>query len=572
MARSSAGGEATNERLGIPGTNDRGDEPGGMGDALPFVDLGTGRVATQIDGGQYHNCALFDDASMKCWGYNNYGQLGYGDTTGRGHGFNDMGYHLDEVDVGTGRTVTLISTGWSSTCALLDAGEVKCWGLGSNGRLGQGDTENRGNEAGEMGDDLPAIDLGTGRTAVRISNSYEHACALLDDATVKCWGHGAYGRLGYGDEENRGDEPGEMGDNLPAVDLGTTGTVVDIDSGQRSNCALFADGRMKCWGRGDGGFGLGHKDYIGDEPGEMGDALPFLDFGAGRLVEEFFMGSNHFCALLDDSSLTCFGDGFDGRLGSGSTTDIGDDPGEMGDAWTPVELGMDRYAVRISNAPLNLCADGDGDGVCDPDDICASGDDADDDDLDGVPDACDSCPLGDDALDDDLDGVPDACDLCALGDDAVDDDLDGVPDACDVCPVGDDTLDDDFDGVPDACDVCPVGDDTIDDDRDGVPNACDGFEVLDFVSRCPDGVQIRTSGSSPGAVVTLMGSDATGSATLATGACAGVATELGPLRVTLTTVADGRGLTEWRLPAQACGRYVQLVDEDTCTLSDALAP
>jgi hypothetical protein len=45
------------------------------------------------------------------------------------------------------------------------------------------------------------------------------ACALLDDATVKCWGSGDRGGLGTGDTEDRGDEPGEMGDALPAVDL-----------------------------------------------------------------------------------------------------------------------------------------------------------------------------------------------------------------------------------------------------------------------------------------------------------------------------------------------------------------
>ena len=46
---------------------------------------------------------------------------------------------------------------------------MKCWGYNLYGQLGQGDTETRGDVAGELGDALPPIDLGTGRTALAIS-------------------------------------------------------------------------------------------------------------------------------------------------------------------------------------------------------------------------------------------------------------------------------------------------------------------------------------------------------------------------------------------------------------------
>ena len=57
---------------------------------------------------------------------------------------------------------------------------------------------------GEMGDSLPAVALGTGRTAVAITAGASHTCALLDNGTVKCWGDNDYGQLGLGDT----DEPG----------------------------------------------------------------------------------------------------------------------------------------------------------------------------------------------------------------------------------------------------------------------------------------------------------------------------------------------------------------------------
>ena len=43
---------------------------------LPVVNLGTGRTATAIAAGNSHSCALMENASVKCWGYNGAGQLG----------------------------------------------------------------------------------------------------------------------------------------------------------------------------------------------------------------------------------------------------------------------------------------------------------------------------------------------------------------------------------------------------------------------------------------------------------------------------------------------------------------
>ena len=70
-----------------------------------------------------------------------------------------------------------------------------------------------------MGDNLTIVNLGTGRTATAISPSRNHTCALLDNAAVKCWGWGYIGQLGQGNTANLGDNANEMGDNLPAIDL-----------------------------------------------------------------------------------------------------------------------------------------------------------------------------------------------------------------------------------------------------------------------------------------------------------------------------------------------------------------
>jgi alpha-tubulin suppressor-like RCC1 family protein len=70
-----------------------------------------------------------------------------------------------------------------------------------------------------MGATLPPVDLGLGRTALQLTAGSAHTCARLDDGTVKCWGRNVEGQLGLGDNQDRGDGPGEMGAALPAVQL-----------------------------------------------------------------------------------------------------------------------------------------------------------------------------------------------------------------------------------------------------------------------------------------------------------------------------------------------------------------
>ena len=94
---------------------------------------------------------------------------------------------------------------------------MKCWGPAVCGGLGLGSTSPHGNAPGTMGDNLPAVDVGAGGTVKAISVGGSHSCAILDDDTLKCWGENRSGQLGLGDTNIRGDQPGEMGDDAPAI-------------------------------------------------------------------------------------------------------------------------------------------------------------------------------------------------------------------------------------------------------------------------------------------------------------------------------------------------------------------
>ena len=171
-------------------------------------------------------CALFVTGRVACWG--RVSAYGYGDITVRGHNEASLGNALPFVDLGLGlgevASLASAASGYVGTCVVTaggaDAGggRVKCFGRNHMGNLG---TVRNG--ATDLGEDLPFLDLGTGRTAQAVAmgptassdwNGYHtadaHTCTLLDNGRVKCFGGNNFGQLGYGDTAARGDEANEV--------------------------------------------------------------------------------------------------------------------------------------------------------------------------------------------------------------------------------------------------------------------------------------------------------------------------------------------------------------------------
>ena len=334
-------------QLGQGSSANIGDGANEMGDNLAAIDLGSGRTATAIAAGFYHTVALLDNGTVKAWGQNNYGQLGQGNTTNIGDNANEMGDNLAPVDLGSGRTATAIAAGLYSTAAVLDDGTVKIWGFNSHGQLGQGNTVTIGDGANEMGDNLTAVDLGSGRTATDVSIGYINSMALLDNGTVKVWGQGAVGYNGQGaNTNNLGDGANEMGDNLTAVDLGTGRTAVKIFAGYRHCAALLDNGTVKAWGYNYyGQLGQGNRITIGDNANEMGDNLPAIDLGSGRTATDITVGTYLMSAVLDDGTVKSWGYNSYGQLGQGNTNHIGDGANEMGDNLSSIDLSSSSDKV-----------------------------------------------------------------------------------------------------------------------------------------------------------------------------------------------------------------------------------
>ncbi|MBI1860443.1 MAG: hypothetical protein HYR96_05960 [Deltaproteobacteria bacterium] len=351
-------GRNTYGQLGQGHTNPIGDGTNEMGINLSKINLGTDRTVKQVSAGWNHVCGLLDDGSVKCWGQNTYGQLGQGHSRHIGDNSSEMADDLIPIDLGSLQRAILVSAGGHFSCVLLENGSVKCWGRNHYGQLGQGHANNLGDGAGEMGDNLPAIDLGGGRTAKYISAGTYHACALLDNDSVKCWGYNVDGQLGQESVASMGDGANEMGDSLASVNLGTGRKAKLVSAGSCHSCVFLDDDSMKCWGNNDfGQLGLGHTSNIGDGADEMGENLLALDFGSRR-VRQPVTGFDFTCALLDNGTASCWGINDEAQLGLEHTNNIGDQTGELGAGLSAISLGSGRSVRQISagNWSYHTCA------------------------------------------------------------------------------------------------------------------------------------------------------------------------------------------------------------------------
>eukprot|EP00286_Rhodomonas_abbreviata_P010931 CAMPEP_0181322388 /NCGR_PEP_ID=MMETSP1101-20121128/19203_1 /TAXON_ID=46948 /ORGANISM="Rhodomonas abbreviata, Strain Caron Lab Isolate" /LENGTH=554 /DNA_ID=CAMNT_0023430301 /DNA_START=306 /DNA_END=1967 /DNA_ORIENTATION=- len=280
------------EYVGVPAVaiaEDVFNAPRYLGDNLTAIDFGTsGADVIQIAGSysNYHFCAVFTNGGVKCWAYCPDGCLGYGNSDTIGDDLYEMGDNLTFVDLGANAFAAQVSCGAEHTCAVLSSGKIKCWGHNGDGQLGTGDPENRGDDPGEMGDNLNFTDLGPEFHAVQVCAGSSHSCAISSDARVKCWGQAEALGLGL-DHGSIGDDPNKMGNNLPYVDLGTGLKAVQISCADGVTCVIFDGGTVKCWGSDSDRLGLGDGVGRGNRPGisDMGDNLPFLDFGVGLSVQ-----------------------------------------------------------------------------------------------------------------------------------------------------------------------------------------------------------------------------------------------------------------------------------------------
>jgi alpha-tubulin suppressor-like RCC1 family protein len=319
----------------------------------------TGGVAAVSAGGGYlaidYTCALTTGGGVKCWGSNNHGQLGNGGTSASS----------TPVDVtGLSSGVAAVSAGGAQACALTAGGGVKCWGSNSFGQLGNGTTTNSSTPVDVTGltSGVAAVSAGWGQT-----------CAVTAGGGAKCWGANDYGQLGNG---VAGPEVcGTHDCSRTAIDVtGLTSGVTAVGVGLQHTCAITTGGGVKCWG--DNSYG-----ELGS--GETGPGYCLLNYcsrapldvtGLNSGVAAVSAGTRRTCGLVIGNALKCWGFNLSGQLGNGTTVHS-DTPADV------IGLTGPKPTPTPSATPLppkDPDADTDGDAVLNSADM--------DDDNDGCPD------------------------------------------------------------------------------------------------------------------------------------------------------------------------------------------
>lgn len=313
-----------------------------------FVSLGTGKQAIQVVTGANHTCALLNDRSVKCWGKND-GELGKPKAQAReslGTLPEDMGDKLLPVPLPNGVKPLRLSASLVGTCALAEGGDVWCWthmgsepgiiekieytkqakqavlanysgcALTVDGEVicwstytedGFAGTEDpRGQYPGGKMSDKVVLDAND--RVKQLSARGMHACALMDDNRVKCWGKNESGQLGVGDRSVRGNAPGTMGRNLPEVDLGARGQILDIDCGRYHCCARLDTGTAKCWGSNSNGeLGVPIASDVGGAEDDLGENAPFMQLPPLSSVGQLSAGEEATCVVLTGGEVYCTG-------------------------------------------------------------------------------------------------------------------------------------------------------------------------------------------------------------------------------------------------------------------------
>lgn len=291
-------------------------------DELSPIDLGG--AVKQLVAGDFHNCALLVSGGVRCWGQNGLGQLGL---PGQGNIIGDDELPLDvpEVSIDEDKVINELVAGHEHTCALFSDGTIRCWGANDFGQLGLvlgEDNPNYGDEAGEEPSAAPLVDVGSVvltdlELGAAMAAGDDHTC-VISEAGIRCWGDAEDGQLGYGNVTDIGkdDVPSSLGDQYVEF----SDPAVQLAADRAHTCVLLEGGRVYCWGNSlSGQLGYGAQEFIGDD--ELPSSQDPVDVGG--TVTKLEAGYGHTCAILDSGAMTCWGNNFEGQLGYGNNDGVG---------------------------------------------------------------------------------------------------------------------------------------------------------------------------------------------------------------------------------------------------------
>lgn len=286
----------------------------------------------QVTAGAHHTLAIKTDGSLWAWGYNNYGQVGNGESSWDN-------CQASPVKIMDG--VTQVAAGAYHTLAIKTDGSLWAWGDNDSGQLGNG-------ESGWNKNQTSPVKIMEG--VAQVATGAYHTLAIKTDGCLWAWGNNNYGQVGNGESGNGKEQtsPVKIMDGVAQVTAGDDHTL-----------AIMTDGSLWAWGRNNNGklgdgtlnqrttpikimsnivqasagkdhsvalssdntlYGWGINDYVGIlVDGTSYATLSPISIYKGVGVIEVDAQSNNTIFLTSDGDVFAFGDNTYGQLVSDNT-------------------------------------------------------------------------------------------------------------------------------------------------------------------------------------------------------------------------------------------------------------
>src|SRR5690554_6782299 len=234
--------------------------------------------AIEISASENHTCALLTAGNVKCWGSNSNGQLGNSQLSGKKTSSTAVDVNVADLQ---GVNIISISVGNNYSCALLEGNSIKCWGTLPS-KL--------------FSDELLAINS---KNPAQLATASSHACATVENNQIQCWGDSS--KLGHSESE--------------ATEVTGIDNALFVSSKGSHSCALLNNGRVRCWGS-------NLRGQIGN--GDGGSITSTVTIPSKNVINlsqvvSLSSGENYNCAVTQLGQVKCWGNNDNGQLGFTST-------------------------------------------------------------------------------------------------------------------------------------------------------------------------------------------------------------------------------------------------------------
>jgi alpha-tubulin suppressor-like RCC1 family protein len=249
---------------------------------------------TKLSSGRAHTCVETSEspANAYCWGANDFGQIGNGDTKPV----------RTPVKVVLASGLEKVSSGGQHTCVALIDQSVYCWGNNQRGQLGVPKSMTPSGYSATPVEVMGLVQI------ERVYGGDEYSCARTASDTGYCWGANDFGQLGSGQNGT------QLPESFAPVEVSGLVGISYFTPGGRHTCAQIDAVGARCWGAND----YNQLNLSDDIPRTTPVPPEPLANGKTGIITQVETGDEHTCGVDEVGEVYCFGLNDTGQLGNGT--------------------------------------------------------------------------------------------------------------------------------------------------------------------------------------------------------------------------------------------------------------